>query len=52
MLGWVAAVIDIESPSHPSPAVIHTMCRSETGDSLWVFRPYGTVSVAIQPPPL
>jgi len=30
MLGWVAAVIEIESPSQPSPAVIQTMWTSST----------------------
>ncbi len=30
MLGCVAAVIETESPSHPKPAVSHTMCTSFT----------------------
>jgi hypothetical protein len=32
MLGWVAAVIETESPSQPSPAVIQTMWTSSTRD--------------------
>ena len=39
MLGWVAAVMETESPSHPRPAVIHRTWMSETGEGLWVFRP-------------
>ena len=30
MLGWVAAVMETESPSQPSPAVIQRMCTSAT----------------------
>ena len=30
MLGWVAAVIETESPSQPNPAVIQTMWTSST----------------------
>ncbi len=34
MLGCVAAVIETESPSQPSPAVIQTMCTSATAGVL------------------
>src|SRR6476469_974528 len=46
-LGWVAAVIETESPSQPSPAVIHTMWMSLTAGGRCVTRPYGTVSAAM-----
>ncbi len=48
MLGWVAAVIETESPSQLRPAVIHTMWTSLTGGSFCVFRPYGAASVTIR----
>src|ERR1700688_3979837 len=47
MLGWVAAVIETESPSQPRPAVIQRMCTSATGDGFCVTRPYGAVSAAM-----
>jgi hypothetical protein len=36
MLGFVAAVIAIVSPSHPRPAVIHTTCISEIALALFI----------------
>ena len=39
MLGWVAAVIETESPSQPSPAVIQRMWTSLTAGARCVFRP-------------
>ena len=47
MLGWVAAVIETESPSQPRPAVIQRMCTSATAGAFCVARPYGTDSAAI-----
>src|SRR5215467_9772342 len=47
MLGCVAAVIDTESPSHPRPAVIHTMWTSLTSGGRWVLDPYGAAPSAI-----
>src|SRR5579863_6975721 len=47
MLGCVAAVIETESPSQPSPAVIQTMCTSGTAGACCVLRPYGTNSAAM-----
>ena len=41
MLGWVAAVIETESPSQLSPAVIQRTCTSFTADGFCVWRPYG-----------
>src|ERR1700761_8733811 len=41
MLGWVAAVMETESPSQPSPAVIHKIWSSATAGFFWVTRPYG-----------
>ena len=38
MLGCIAAVIETESPSQPSPAVIQRMCTSLTAGAFWVFR--------------
>ncbi len=39
MLGWVAAVVDTESPSQLSPAVIQRMWTSLTAGSRCVLRP-------------
>ena len=39
MLGWVAAVIETESPSQPRPAVIQRTCTSLTAGARCVFRP-------------
>ena len=39
MLGCVAAVIETESPSQPSPAVIHRTWTSETAGAFCVTLP-------------
>ena len=36
MLGWVAAVMAMVSPSHPSPAVIQRTSISAMGGADWV----------------
>ena len=49
MLGWVAAVMAIVSPSQPRPAVIQRMSISGMAG---VLRANGTVAPAIVDPPL
>ena len=39
MLGWVAAVMETESPSQPRPAVSHSTWMSETAGAFCVMRP-------------
>ena len=39
MLGWVAAVMETESPSQPRPAVSQSTWTSETAGAFWVTRP-------------
>ena len=51
MLGWVAAVIETESPSQPKPAVIQMMWISATAGFFWVTRPYGTACAVIADTP-
>ena len=50
MLGCVAAVMETESPSQLSPAVIQRMCTSFTAGGCCVDLPYGIASTAMAPP--
>src|SRR4029077_16113885 len=51
MLGWVAAVIDTESPSQLNPAVIQRMWTSSTLEALRKLgEPFPAMSLALRPP--
>src|SRR3981081_4665445 len=53
MLGWVAAVIDTESPSQLNPAVIQRMWTSSTDEALRKLgEPDPAMTLALRPPAL
>jgi hypothetical protein len=39
ILGWLAAVVEMVSPSQPRPSGLHRMWISLTAGVCWVFRP-------------